>query len=120
MPASALAGVERPGQKSSEGFLIRTCVASRNRTSFGILECATNGIAHWGFCMTASSLEAKHRFGTVQTPTTSSMGTPTSCATGVQISVVTVGVSIDTMMAYRAPWSLRSRFFISFHQPVTG
>ena len=37
-------------------------------------------------------------------------GTPTCCATGVQMSASTVDVSIDTTMAYRAPFELRSRF----------
>ncbi len=48
------------------------------------------------------------------------IGSPTCSATGVQISVLTIGVSIDIMMAYRAPIALRSRFGWSFHQPLTG
>jgi hypothetical protein len=48
------------------------------------------------------------------------MGTPTCLATGVQMSVSTPGVSMDTTRAYRAPRLLRSRLGWSFHQPLTG
>jgi hypothetical protein len=51
---------------------------------------------------------------------TSSAGTPTRCATGVQIPVSTPGVSIDTTRAYRAPRAPRSRLGSSSHQPLTG
>ena len=46
--------------------------------------------------------------------------TPISCATGVQMSAATSGVSMDRTSEYRAPRSLRSRFGASFHHPPTG
>ncbi len=48
------------------------------------------------------------------------IGTDAWIAIGVQMSVSTSGVSIDTTREYRAPVSLRSRFGCSFHQPLTG
>lgn len=51
---------------------------------------------------------ARARLGSTYVSTTT--GTPTCCATGVQMSASTVGVSIDTTSAYRAAFALRSRF----------
>jgi len=45
---------------------------------------------------------------------------PTCWATGVQMSVATPGVSMETTSAYLAPLALRSRLGWSFHQPLTG
>lgn len=44
------------------------------------------------------------------TSTDTATATPTCWATGVQRPASTPGVSIDTTRAYRAPFSLRSRF----------